>query len=126
MGALPARYSFVLNPHVRERFTKCPSCNSPTRLRKLPLVVHVGQLDGPRLVLLNKSCRLCVVCETLIVHRAELDFPSKETRVTVLLRPSEMGTALTLRMRNFESTQERDANRQAWEKGLSVLADVVQ
>jgi hypothetical protein len=27
----------------------------------------------PRLVLLNKTCRLCVVCETLIVHRAELE-----------------------------------------------------
>ena len=53
-------------------------------------------------------------------------FPSKETRVTVLLRPSGSGTALTLRMGNFESTQERDANRQAWEEGLSVLADVVQ
>jgi hypothetical protein len=25
------------------------------------------------LALLNKSCRLCVVCETLIVHRAELE-----------------------------------------------------
>ncbi len=54
------------------------------------------------------------------------NFPSKETKVTVLLRRGEMGTALTLRMGNFESTQERDANRQAWEKGLSVLADVVQ
>jgi hypothetical protein len=73
LGALPARYSIVLNPHVRERFTKCPSCTSPTRIRKLPLVVHVGQLDGPRLLLLNKSCRLCAVCETLIVHRAELE-----------------------------------------------------
>lgn len=73
MGALPARYSFVLNPHVRQRFTKCPNCNSPTRIRKLPLVIHVGQLEGPRLVLLNKSCRLCVVCETLIVHRAEVE-----------------------------------------------------
>lgn len=73
LGSLPARYSFVLNVHVRERFTRCPSCNSPTRIRKLPLVVHVGHLEGPRLVLLNKSCRLCVVCETLIVHRAELE-----------------------------------------------------
>jgi hypothetical protein len=25
------------------------------------------------MVLLNKSCRLCVHCETLIVHRAELE-----------------------------------------------------
>jgi hypothetical protein len=73
MGSLPARYSFVLNPHVRERFTRCPSCSSPTRTRQLPLVVHVGQLEGPRLLLLNKTCRLCLLCETLIVHRAELE-----------------------------------------------------
>jgi hypothetical protein len=73
LGLLPVRYSFVLNPHVRERFTRCPSCNSPTRIRKLPLVVHVGQLEGPRRVLLNKTCRLCLLCETLIVHRAELE-----------------------------------------------------
>src|SRR5262249_28902793 len=45
-------------------------------------------------------------------------FPSKETRVTVLLRRSDQRTeetVLTLRMENFESTEERDANRQAWE-----------
>ena len=53
------------------------------------------------------------------------NFPSKETRVTVLLRPTGNGTALTLRMGNFESAQERDANRQAWERGLLVLADAV-
>jgi hypothetical protein len=73
MGALPPRYSFVLNPHVRERFTKCPSCDTSTRIRKLPLVVHVEDPSGPRLVLLNKTCSLCVVCETLIVDRVELE-----------------------------------------------------
>ena len=73
LGALSPRYSFVLNSHVRERFTKCPSCHAPTRIRKLPLVVHVGHLDGPRLLLLNKTCRLCLLCETLIVDRAELE-----------------------------------------------------
>ena len=73
LGSLPARYSFVLSPHVRERFTRCPICNSPTRIRKLPLVVHVGHLEEPRLIVLNKSCRLCVVCETVVVHRVELD-----------------------------------------------------
>jgi hypothetical protein len=36
MGALPPRYSFVLNPYTSERFTKCPSCETPTRIRKLP------------------------------------------------------------------------------------------
>ena len=73
LGALSPRYSFVLNSHVRERFTKCPSCNAPTRIRKLPSVVHVGHLDGPRLALLNKTCRLCLLCETLIVDQAELE-----------------------------------------------------
>src|SRR3982751_5180634 len=73
MGALPPRYSFVLNSQVRERFTKCPSCAAATRIRKLPLVVHVEHPGGPRLVLLNKTCRLCVICETLIVDRVELE-----------------------------------------------------
>jgi len=73
MGALPPRYSFVLNSHVRERFTRCPSCAAPTRIRKLPLVVHVEHPGGPRLVLLNKTCRLCVICETLIVDRVALE-----------------------------------------------------
>ena len=73
LGALSPRYSFVLNPHVRERFTKCPACDASTRIRKLPLVVHIGDLDTPRLALLNKTCRLCVLCETLVVDRDELE-----------------------------------------------------
>jgi hypothetical protein len=73
MGSLAPRYSFVLNPWVRERFTKCPKCAAPTRVRKLPLVIHVNHSGGPRLILLNKTCRLCLLCETLIVHQAELD-----------------------------------------------------
>jgi hypothetical protein len=72
MGSLPPRYLFLLNPHVRERFTRCPGCDTPTRIRKLPLVIHLNDSNGPRLVLLNKSCRLCLLCETLIVHHVEL------------------------------------------------------
>ncbi len=49
-------------------------------------------------------------------------FPAKETRVTILLTSSSAGTEFTLRMHNFESIEERDANRQAWERGLAVLA----
>ena len=53
-------------------------------------------------------------------------FPSKETRVSVQLTRVNGGTALTLRMENFESTDECNANRQAWERGLAILADVVE
>ena len=70
MGALPPRYSFLLNPHGNERFTRCPRCEAKTRLRKIPLVVHV---DSFGLVLLRKTCRLCIVCEVLIAHEAEMN-----------------------------------------------------
>lgn len=70
MGALPPRYSFFLNAHRDERFTRCPRCHSTTRLRKIPLVIHV---DSFGLVLLRKTCRLCVACEMLIAHEFELN-----------------------------------------------------
>ena len=53
-------------------------------------------------------------------------FPTKETRVRVLLKDAATGTELTIRMENFETAEERDANRQAWERGLATLADVVK
>ena len=70
IGALPPRYAFVLNPYVDTKFTRCPRCETKTNLRKLSLVIHV---EGFGLVLLGKTCRLCVRCETLIAHKAELD-----------------------------------------------------
>jgi hypothetical protein len=51
-------------------------------------------------------------------------FPTKEISVAVQLVRIAGGTELTLRMENFESTEECSANRQAWEKGLTILADV--
>ena len=70
IGALPARYSFALNSHVHARFTKCPRCEAKTRVRKIPFVIHV---DGVGLVVLRKTCRLCVKCELVIVQRAEIE-----------------------------------------------------
>ena len=70
MGALPSRYAFVLNPHADAGFTKCPRCEAKTRVRKLSLVIHVEDFG---LVLLGKTCRLCLACETLVAHQAGLD-----------------------------------------------------
>lgn len=72
LGALPPRYSFVLNPHAEAGFTRCPRCEAATRLRKLPLVIHVEHSAGPSLVILNKTCRLCGACEMLIAHDADI------------------------------------------------------
>ena len=70
MGALTPRYSFLLNPYPNERFTRCPRCEASTRVRKIPFVIHV---DSIGLVMLRKTCRLCIVCEMLIAHKAEMD-----------------------------------------------------
>lgn|SRR5262249_19601519 len=53
-------------------------------------------------------------------------FPSKETRVTVLLEDNANGAELTIRMEHFASAEERDANKRAWQRGLATLADVVK
>ena len=70
MGALPPKYSLVLNPHADYRARSCPDCKAKTKVRKIPLVIHV---DGLGLLILRKTCRLCLNCETVIVHQAELE-----------------------------------------------------
>ena len=70
LGTLPPRYAFILNPHADCGFTKCVRCETRTHVRKLALVIHV---EGFGLVLLGKSCRLCLRCDTLVAHKAELD-----------------------------------------------------
>ena len=72
LGVLPPRYAFLLHGDVGDRFTRCPRCSARTRLRKLALVVHVEHSAGARLVMLGKSCRLCVMCEVLIAHEQEI------------------------------------------------------
>jgi uncharacterized protein YndB with AHSA1/START domain len=52
-------------------------------------------------------------------------FPTKETRVTVRFVDASGGAALLVRMENFKTAEERDANRQAWEQGLATLAGIV-
>jgi hypothetical protein len=85
MGVLPPRYSFLLNPHVKERFNRCPRCKAATRLRKIPLVVHIDPIG---LVLLRKACRLCLVCEMLIAHQAEMDRLINSLRTDQADRPA--------------------------------------
>ena len=111
MGALPPRYSFVLNPYVRERFTKCPSCDASTRIRKLPLVVHVEDSGGPRLALLNKTCRLCLNCETLIVDQAELESVINAARLSATIKPPDYVVLGTI-------------DRRTWRRGLGGDAEL--
>src|SRR5262245_57725312 len=70
IGALALRYLFALNPYPDARFTVCPECGSLTRLRKLPIAIHVEAFG---MIILRKTCRLCSICEMVIVHQHELE-----------------------------------------------------
>jgi hypothetical protein len=70
LGKRPPRYRFFLNPYRDARFTTCPQCGGKTRVRKLPLVIHV---EPAQLVALNKTCRYCPPCDLLIAHQDEIE-----------------------------------------------------
>jgi hypothetical protein len=53
------------------------------------------------------------------------DFPAKETRAALLFSATAGGSEVTVRMENFETSQERDANKQAWEGALRRLESIV-
>jgi hypothetical protein len=105
LGALKPRYAFVLNPHVDSRFTKCPRCETKTNLRKLALVIHV---EGFGLVLVGKTCRLCLRCDTLVAHKTELDD---------LLRA-------VVSVRDLEYVVLGTIDRQVYRRGLSGSASL--
>jgi hypothetical protein len=69
-GKLPPQHHFFLNPYTDMRFTSCPKCNGKTKLRKLPLAIHVNPLH---FIALNKTCRFCSYCDLLIVHQDEVE-----------------------------------------------------
>src|SRR5436309_1079606 len=70
LGKLKPRFKFFLNPYPDVRFTRCPKCQGKTKLRKLPLLIHV---DPENLMVLNKTCRFCPYCELLIAHQDEIE-----------------------------------------------------
>ncbi len=64
------RHYFFLNPYQNAAFTKCPKCDSKTKIRKFPLVIHI---DPQQLFLLNKQCRYCTRCHLIIARKSELE-----------------------------------------------------
>lgn len=83
-GALPPRYSFMLNPYPGERLSRSPFCEQKSRQRKLPLLIHV---DPGQLIALNYTCRYCPGCDLLVAHKHEI-----EHLLTELFRKLDPGT----------------------------------
>jgi hypothetical protein len=64
------RFDFFLNPYDDIAFTRCPRCQAKTKLRKLPLAIHI---EPTTFCMLNKTCRMCITCELVIARRSELE-----------------------------------------------------
>jgi hypothetical protein len=64
------RHKFFLNPYSDCAFTKCPKCDSKTKVRKYPLVIGV---EPQQLFLLNKKCKYCPSCDLIIAKKQEIE-----------------------------------------------------
>ncbi len=64
------RHYFFLNTYDDCAFTKCPKCDSKTKLRKFPLVIHI---EPQQMLFLNKNCKYCLKCDLIIVKKSEIE-----------------------------------------------------
>ena len=64
------RHKFFLNPYSDCAFTKCPKCETKTKVRKFPLVIHI---EPQQLFILNKQCKYCPSCDLIIAKQKELE-----------------------------------------------------
>jgi len=64
------KHRLFLNPYKDCAFTKCPKCETKTKIRKFPLVIHV---EPQQLFLLNKQCKYCTNCDLIIAKKQELE-----------------------------------------------------
>jgi hypothetical protein len=69
-GKLEPRYTFTLNPYRDARFTRCPICDQPTKLRKFIFIIHVEPMT---ILALGLTCRFCPANELIICHQDELE-----------------------------------------------------
>ncbi len=68
--SLKKRHKFFLNPYEDYAFTKCPKCETKTKIRKIPLVIHI---KPQQLFVLNKQCRYCPNCDLIIIKQQEIE-----------------------------------------------------
>ena len=70
IGTLEPEHTLFLNPYSDARFTRCPRCNRPTKMRKKPFFIH---MDPAQLVILNMTARYCPTCDLLVLHQGVVE-----------------------------------------------------
>ena len=69
---LKKRHKFFFNPYPDCGFTKCPKCETKTKIRKYPLVIGID-VEPTQLLLFNKKCKYCPSCDLIIAKKQELE-----------------------------------------------------
>jgi len=70
VGKLPPMYQFFLNPYPDLRYSACPHCNQPTKLRKHPFLVLIFPAFP---TVLNMTGPYCPTCDLLILHQDKVE-----------------------------------------------------
>ncbi|MDZ4770517.1 MAG: hypothetical protein SGJ24_15435 [Chloroflexota bacterium] len=109
LGKLKPEHTFFLNPYSDARFTRCPECGKPTKIRKFPFAIHI---DPRVLMTLNMSGPYCSKCDLIILHRDKVE--TLLTAAFVQRDPSIVGNDYLI-----VGTVERDYWRKASAQGGS-------
>jgi hypothetical protein len=64
------RHRFFLNPHKANAFSKCPICETSTKILKFVLVINI---KPKQLFLMHLPCRYCRECDLIIARKKELE-----------------------------------------------------
>ena len=70
LGDLPKRHTFFLNPYTEYRFTKCPQCDQPAKMRKRSFVIDINHTV---MLNFNMTTRYCPACDLIIMHQDILE-----------------------------------------------------
>src|SRR3989339_1620383 len=65
-----ARHYFFLNPYQDRTFTRCPKCETKTKIRKFCLMIHIKPLH---ILSLNTTTNYCPYCSLIIVKKEKLE-----------------------------------------------------
>ncbi len=106
LGKLKPEHTFFLNPYSDARFTRCPQCGKPTKIRKFPFAIHI---DPRVLMTLNMSGPYCPKCDLIILHRDNVE--SLLTAAFVQRDPSIVGNDYLI-VGTVERTYWRKASTQ--------------
>ena len=66
------RYKFFFNTYPNYAFTKCPKCDTKTKVRKYPLVIGID-VEPKQILFFNKKCKYCPSCDLIIAKKQELE-----------------------------------------------------